>query len=148
MVKVCEVCGDAFNARKANVKTCSPACKRELQRRVMDKLHGKVGRVRRLADKTCTVCGELFEPSSGNQKTCSYKCSKVLAEWREAERAAAQPEAVQLLPLHVAEGACRRLGMSYGEASAEAFNCGMTLSRYLVCRARREGIEILKEGEA
>ena len=152
MVKVCEVCGDTFNARKVRktrkVKTCSPKCKRELLSQVVEDLTGVKTSFRQYKLRNCEVCGAVYEPSSPNQKTCSIECCRVMDARRRERRRAVNPEPPQPLPLHVAEGVCRRLGMSYGEASAEAFNCGMTLSRYLVCRARREGIEIFKEGEA
>jgi hypothetical protein len=37
--------------------------------------------------------------------------------------------------------------MSYGAASAEALNCGLPLSQYLICMANKNGIAILEEGE-
>lgn len=144
----CEICGAVFEARKADTRTCSADCRRKLQIKETLEKYGRVVSPARLESRECVICGTVYEPATGSQLTCSAACGRALHAKRRAERRkkAAQPETVPLLPLHVAEGVCRSLGMSYGEASAEAFNCGMPLSRYLVCRARREGIEIFKEG--
>lgn len=149
MIKKCEVCGELFSARKSDVRTCSPACKRKLLSRAMrDKGVGYGVMSLGLQRKTCMICNEIFEPNSGNQLTCSKKCSDILKRRRKADRKqAAQLEPIQFLPLPMAEDICRKLGMSYGAASAEAINCGLTLSRYLVIMADRKGISIFKEGE-
>lgn len=142
----CEICGAAFEARKAGVKTCSADCKRKLQAKRMLEKYGRVGSPYRLELRQCTVCGRTYEPVVGNQKSCSAMCNRILQKRRrDARKTVAQPEPIQTLPLHLAEDICRKLGMTYGAASAEAFNCGLTLSQFLVVRARAEGIQIKKE---
>lgn len=148
LTKICEVCGAAFETIRRDVKTCSPACKRALQRRAMLERYGRAGQLNVLERRVCVICGEMYEPSSGNQLVCSYGCRLKQRARRVAERKrAARPEPAQRLPLHRAEGICRKLGMSYGEASAEAISSGVTLARYLVARAEEKGISILEEGE-
>lgn len=149
MIKTCELCGCAFDARRMDVKTCSPACKRKLLSRTMQIKYARPVSLYGLSPKRCAVCGAAYEPSSGNQLTCSRECRNIWKRQRAAERR--QPEETEtvfILPLHLAESVCRRLGMSYGEAGAEAVNAGVSLSRYLTDRAACEGIEISKEAEA
>lgn len=152
MINTCEICGCVFDARKSCVKTCSPSCKRKLQSRAMQMRYGRpaAGALCGLAPKVCLVCGSAFEPASGNQLTCSVRCSDARKRRLAKERQQiVEPESIPILPLHVAEDLCRRLGLgSYGAASAEAINCGLPLSRYLMMRAEAAGIEIFKEADA
>lgn len=142
----CEICGAVFEARKADVKTCSPGCRRKLKVKEGLEKYGRVVSPARLDLRKCVVCGADYEPSSGNQLTCSTACGRILrARRRAARKLGAQPEAVAALPLHVAEGVCRRLGMSYGSAGAEALNLGLTLSQFLAIEAAAEGIDLEKE---
>lgn len=145
----CEICGTVFEGRTAEVKTCSPDCRRRLKARQMLAKFGRPGSPYRLDSKQCVICSHTYEPVVGSQKTCSPDCGRILRKRRRAERklAAQEPEPIQFLPLHAAEDVCRKLGMSYGAASAEAFNFGMTLSSYLMLRAGEERIQILKEGD-
>ena len=144
---ICVVCGTMFEARKTEVKTCSPKCKRELLSRVVEDHTGVKTSFRQYKPRNCEVCGAVYEPSAPNQKTCSIECWRVIDARHRERRKAVKPEPHQTLPLHVAENVCRRLGMSYGAASAEAFNCGLPLSQYLICMADKNGITIYEEGE-
>lgn len=143
----CEICGAVFEARKADVKTCSPECRRKMKSRQMLEKKRLIVPPFHLASRKCVVCERDYEPVVGNQRTCSAGCSRALRqEQRKARELAAQePVPTAVLPLHIAEDVCRKLGMTYGAASAEAFNCGLTLSQFLVVRARAEGIQIKKE---
>lgn len=143
----CVVCGTVFEARNAEIKTCSPKCKRELLSRVVEDNTGVKTSFRQYKPRNCEVCGALYEPSAPNQKTCSIGCWQVLDARGRERRRAVKPEPPRPLPLHVAENVCRKLGMSYGAASAEALNCGLPLSQYLICMASKNGITIYEEGE-
>ena len=143
----CVVCGTVFEARKVEVKTCSPKCKRVLLALDTKERTGVSVQYRQYALRSCEVCGAVYEPSSPSQKSCSVKCWRILDLRRREARKVASPAPIKAMPLHVAENICRKMGMSYGAASAEAFNCGLPLSQYLICMADKNGITICEEGE-
>ncbi|MBR4032570.1 MAG: DUF2116 family Zn-ribbon domain-containing protein [Clostridia bacterium] len=72
MIKHCVICGKAFNNDR-NYKTCSPECRRKLNRRLtLQWLHDKRQQISDSA--TCSICGKTFKPNFPNEHFCSDDC--------------------------------------------------------------------------
>lgn len=72
MIKHCVICGKAFKAER-NQKTCSPECRRKLNRRLtLQWLHDKRQEISDSA--TCSICGKTFKPNFPNEHFCSDVC--------------------------------------------------------------------------
>lgn len=70
MIKICEVCGKEFDAKKPTTKTCSTKCVRVLQaagaEKALEKLVNEI--------RVCPYCGKEFNPRHNRQKYCSSEC--------------------------------------------------------------------------
>ena len=67
--KICEHCGDSFNAHYRQQRFCSQWCRGQ-------------GDIRKLHPKPCEWCGAMFQPRRAAARFCSTSCS---ARWRVSQ---------------------------------------------------------------
>ena len=68
MIKVCEVCGKEFEAKRSDAKYCSKKCRQNKSVRAKRGSFSK---------KVCLVCGKEFN-GHNNAEACSNECRDII----------------------------------------------------------------------
>lgn len=79
-IKHCTVCGKAFLAETVRQKTCSPECRKVLNRVYRQKWKCDNYASLLSKEKTCEECGKTFTPEYANTKYCSPECKHAAAK--------------------------------------------------------------------
>lgn len=77
--KVCEACGKEFTTNLKRVKYCSDECKKEGQKKSLDKYLEKKrsDRKARVAARTCVICGKPIDTKTRRLRYCSEACAEI-----------------------------------------------------------------------
>lgn len=77
MLKVCKICGKAFESKRGNAVYCSPQCQYDGQLKRNNKYYNiKHGQVKETPPPlVCDICGAAIPKDSPRIKYCSEECA-------------------------------------------------------------------------